>query len=120
MKATKVISFLIVLAIVTISARNASALPDSSMDDWEGHKTHDEVYVEWAVYTMAENPWADDEIEFPAGNDYIYAYQIANLGEDPIESFYLLEAFGGEKIDWSLRAFGTQAVADGEGVIPVN
>jgi hypothetical protein len=34
------------------------------------------------------------------------------LGADPIESFYLLESFGGSKIDWSTRAFGTQAVDD--------
>ncbi len=116
MRVMKTIGFLGVLSIVAVLAQDAAALPDSSYVDgdgksWEGHKTYDEVYVEWAVYTMAENPWAAD-VTFPAGNNYIYAYQIANLGEDPIESFYLLEVFGGSKIDWSSRAAGTQAVDD--------
>ena len=126
MKAIKVIGFLSVLAVATVLAQNASALPDSTYVDgdgksWEGHKTYDEVYVEWAVYTMAENPWTAD-VTFPAGNNYIYAYQIGNSGADPIESFYLLEAFGGTKIDWASRAAGTQAVDDelhDEDVMPV-
>ncbi|MFH1370632.1 MAG: PEP-CTERM sorting domain-containing protein [Planctomycetota bacterium] len=116
MKVMKIIAFLSVLVIATVLAQEAAALPNSTFVDgdgksWEGHKTYDEVYVEWAVYNIAENPWAAD-VTFPAGNDYIYAYQIANLGADPIESFYLLEAFGGSQIDWTSRAAGTQAVDD--------
>jgi hypothetical protein len=118
MKAMKTICLLSALVIAMLLAQNASALPNSSMDDWEGNKTYDEVYVEWAVYTMAENPWASD-VTFSAGNNYIYAYQIGNLGADPIESFYLLETFGGTKIDWITRAVDTQAVADGDGIMPI-
>ncbi len=124
MKVMKIICFLTVLVVTAVPAHNALALPDSAFVDgdgksWEGHKTYDEVYVEWAVYDIADNPW---EVEFPSGNNYIYAYQIANLGNDSIESFYLLDAFGGPEIDWSARASGTQAVDDGlheEDVMPV-
>jgi hypothetical protein len=116
MKMMKILGFLSVLVIAILPAQYAAALPDSTYVDgdgksWKNSKTYDEAYVEWAVYTMAENPWAPD-VTFPAGNNYIYAYQVGNLGADPIESFYLVEAFGGPKIDWTSRAAGTQAVDD--------
>ena len=121
----KAIGFLSMFIMTAILVQDAAALPttdvytDANGTSWKGHKTYDEVYVEWAVYD--ENPWGE-EVTFPAGNNYIYAYQIGDLGEDPIESFYLLEAFGGPEIDWSSRASGTQAVDDelhDEDVMPV-
>jgi len=116
MKVMKSIGFLSVLAVATVLAQNASALPDSSMNDWEGHKTVDKVYVEWAVYGISENPWT--QVVFPSQDQYVYAYQIANLGETPIQSFCLLENFGGDWVDWSSRANGTQAVAYQDGKMP--
>ena len=116
MKVMKAIGFLSVLAVATVLVQNASALPNSSMTDWEGHRTVDQVYVEWAVYGISENPWA--QVVFPSQDQYVYAYQIANLGDTPIQSFCLLESFGGDRVDWSSRANATQAVAYQVGKMP--
>jgi hypothetical protein len=116
MKAINTIGFLSVLAVATVLAQNASALPDSSMNDWEGHRTVDNVYVEWAVYGISENPWT--QVSFLSQDLYVYAYQIANLGETPVQSFCLLEDFGGDRVDWSSRANGTQAVVFQDGKMP--
>lgn len=128
MKVMRTFIFLSALLVAVIPAQNASAVlsdenvyVDNDGKSWGvGHKTYDEVYVEWAVYEIADNPWPT--VEFPAGNNFIYAYQIANLGQDPIDSFFLLENFGGEEIDWSSRISGTTAVDDedlAEDVLPL-
>jgi hypothetical protein len=132
MKVMKAISFLSVLIVAAVVAQDAMALPYSTYVDengksWTGRKTDTRdgfnIKVEWTVYDIIAKPeefsWAG--IDFPEDR-YVYVYRITNLGDDDIESFYLLEnPQADQMIDWSSRIDETQAVkAGGGGVMPDN
>jgi len=126
MKVTKVIGVLSVLIIAVMLVQDAAALPSSSYVDgngksWQGYKTYTQdgydAVLEWAVYNVAANPWAGS-VQFPAGDQYIYAYQLLNntSSSKDIGSFSVLD-IGGNPITQTL-IHETQAVADGQGVMP--
>jgi len=76
----KILGFLSVLIIAILPAQFAMAFYSGSMEEWSGSKDYTEngfdLTLEWAVYTMANNPWTS--VPFPPDDQYIYAYLISN------------------------------------------
>ena len=126
MNVKKAISVLSVLIITAMLAQDAVALPASSYVDgngksWQGYKTYTQdgydVVLEWAVYNIAANPWAGS-VDFSAGDQYVYAYQLFSntTSTSNVGSFSVLD-IGGNPISQALM-HETQAVANGQGVMP--
>jgi hypothetical protein len=119
MKITKTIGMLAVLFAVILSAQNASALYNSSLDQWEGNKAYTQdgfnMVLEWAVYTMAENPFSG--ISFPSGDQYIYAYQIINKTPSQDIGFFSILDLAGNPIPQSL-IHNTQGVPIAQSIMP--
>jgi hypothetical protein len=120
MKVMKIIYFLSVFIIAILPAQFAMALYTSSMDDWVGSKTYNQddfdLVLEWAVYPMAENPWAGI-VTFPSDDQYIYAYLLIN--GDPskdISLFSVLDIGGNPIAQTSMHE--TQAMGIAEGIMP--
>lgn len=119
MKVMKTIIFFSVLVHAILPVQDAAALYNSSLDEWEGNRTYTQdgfnLVLEWAVYTMAENPWRT--IAFPAGDQYIYAYQLINkTPSEDIGLFSVLD-IGGNPLAQSLM-HETQAMSVPQGVMP--
>jgi len=131
MKKEKIIVKVLFAAIVALVFSQATAtaaiiLPESSF--WQGGRNYNEngvsAFVEYAVYDTTAPDYHDvfdgliDGFPNPVGGtgDYIYAYQVFNLGEDlaPITAFEIL---GGNPA----LADGIGSIDDGQGgIIPEN
>lgn len=114
----------IVLLLLQATVQASYYLPESSL--WQGARFYNQdgvnAYVEYAVYDTASEDYHSmldgliDGFANPGSGQYIYAYQILNLGTDlpPIMAFELL---GGNP---SL-ATGIGSMDDGNGgIIPTN
>jgi hypothetical protein len=120
MRAMKAIGFLCALIVVVLMAENSLAALsnngvyiDGDGKRWKGQKTYEQngfdLVVSWAVYNIETNPW-DEELTFPEGNNYIYAYQIFNRDGLDVSEFTLLN-LNNSRVSQSLM-FGTQGVDD--------
>ncbi len=117
-KKLKLCGMIIVLLFLQASVNAGYYLPESSL--WQGARYYNQdnvyAYVEYAVYDTASADYHSifdgelDGFENPGSGQYIYAYEILNLGSDfpPITAFTLL---GG---DASL-ASGIGFMDDGDG-----
>ena len=119
MKITKKIGLVTALLVVILSAQNASALYNSSLDEWEGNKSYTQdgfnLVLEWAVYTMAENPFSG--VTFLSGDQYIYAYQIINKTPSQDVGFFSVLDLGGDPISQSLM-HATQGISIAQSINP--
>jgi hypothetical protein len=113
-----------VLVLVAVLVRDAMALPSGAyVDDnnktWRGFKSYTndgfDVILDWAVYKISSTPAAFQGIDFPDGDNFIYAYQLFN---DPDATkdvgFLSMLDITGKSIEQTVM-HGTQSVADGTG-----
>lgn len=120
----KVVSVLIVLFLAYSTAQANYILPTSSF--WEGSRTYDvdgvKAIVDYAVYDTTSskyhntNDGATDGFVNPGTGQYIYAYQVFNIGDtlDPIVTFALLNSS-------TTGATGIGSQGDGyNGLVPEN
>jgi hypothetical protein len=125
MRAMRTFVFVSALIVVALMAQNVAAMPSGAyVDDygkeWEGYKTYQEdgfdMVLQWAVYDIADNPWAA-EVEFPEGDNYIYAYQLFNKfsSSEDIGLFAILDISGNPLPQDIMH--NTRSVADGDGAM---
>jgi hypothetical protein len=112
-----------VLIVAAMLVQDAMALPSGAyVDDnnktWRGFKSYTndgfDVVLDWAVYKISSaNPWS--QVDFPDGDNYIYAYQIFNNQDaaKDVGFFGMLDKHGDPITQTLMHA--TQAVADGAG-----
>jgi hypothetical protein len=113
-----------VLLLVQATAQAAYYLPESSF--WQGARFYDQggiyAYVEYAVYNTAASSYHNafdgltDGFINPGSGQYIYAYQVSNLGSE-LEPIAIFELLGGN----SSAADGIGSQDDGYGgLLPLN
>jgi hypothetical protein len=123
MKVMKTIGFLGVLIIVAGFVQDVSALPYSTYgtdNDWAGYKNYTQngfdLTVMFNVYDVSldEFDWQGD-VAMPAGDTYIYAYQVINNGSKDIGFFSVADMLG-QPIAQNLM-HSTSSQSDGSGGI---
>jgi len=115
-----------VLIVAAMMVQDAMALPSGAyVDDndktWRGYKSYTsdgfDVVLDWAVYEMSSLPSVFQAVNFPEGDNFIYAYQ---LFSDPdatkdVGSFKMLDIQGNPIAQTLMHA--TRSVADGAGIM---
>jgi hypothetical protein len=123
MKVMKAIGFLSVLVIAAMIAQDASAYLSSyssslNNNDWQGYNTYEETGLSCTlIFNVYDNiayhnevtAWAGD-VDFPAGDRYVYAYQlfVDQSSTKEVTFFSILQA-SGDAINNSLMHV-TQAI----------
>jgi hypothetical protein len=115
-----------VLIVAAMLVQDAMALPsgtyvDDNEKNWSGYKSYNsdgfDVVLEWAVYEISSvNPWAQ-QVDFPDGDNFIYAYQIFNYPDTTKDvGFFSVLDIGGNAVAQTLM-HATRSVADGAGIM---